>query len=140
MSLLAHADLCRITPIFQGKRLGNWNRKSPFRGELCVVAEHVIARCASRLPGGANANTFFVRIRKTEDTVGIAVHDLDQVGQSALDLSSMERKVSRSSCKFANALDHSVAVRCYLRAKFAQAAGKRLARRCDDVHAAKQWI
>ena len=90
MSLLAHAYLCRLTPIFQGKRSGNRNRKAPFRGKLCVVTEHVIAKgSALLLPGGANADTFFVPIRKTEDTFGIAVHDLDQIGQSALDLSGM---------------------------------------------------
>ena len=34
MSLLAHAYLRRLTPIFQGKRSGNRNRKAPFRGKL----------------------------------------------------------------------------------------------------------
>jgi hypothetical protein len=90
MSLLAHADVCRLTPIFQGKRSGNRNRKTPFGGELCVVIKQVIAEGNSLLPPrGANTDPFFVPVRKAEDTLGIAVHDPDQIGQSAFDLSGM---------------------------------------------------
>jgi len=53
MSLLAHAYLCRLTPVFEGKRSGNRNRELPFRGKLCIVTKHVIAQCASLLPRGA---------------------------------------------------------------------------------------
>ncbi len=88
MSLPAHAYLCRLTPIFQGKRSGYRNRKAPFRSELCVVPEHVISRTrASLLPRGADADAFFITVRKTEHTPGVAVHDPDEIGQAALDLS-----------------------------------------------------
>ncbi len=50
----------------------------------------------------------------------------------------MQRKVGRSACEFPNSLDHSFAVWRNLRSDFTQAIGKRLARRRDDMRAAKQ--
>ena len=121
MSLLAHAYFCRLTPIFQGKRSGNWNRNTTFRGRLRVVTEHVIAKGASLLPHGANANALFVPISKTEDALRIAIHDLDQIGQGALHLSRVQSEVRRSAREFTNALDHALAVGCHLRTECTEA-------------------
>jgi len=66
MSLIAHAYLCRLTPILQGKRSGNRNRKAPFRGMLCVVTEYVIAKASVLLPLGL--------IRKRSDMRTDATH------------------------------------------------------------------
>lgn len=121
MSLLAHAYFCRLTPIFQGKRSGNWNRNTTFRGRLRVVTEHVIAKGASLLPRGANANALFVPISKTEDALRIAIHDLDQIGQGALHLSRVQSEVRRSAREFTNALDHALAVGCHLRTECTEA-------------------
>src|ERR1700744_708511 len=102
------------------------------------MAEHVIAKASVLLPRSANADTFFVPIRKAEDTLWIAVHDLDQIGQRALNLSGMQRKVGRSTCEFANALYHAFTVRRDFGSKCTQAIGKRLACGGDDLRAAKQ--
>jgi len=39
MSLLAHAYLCRFTPVFQSKGTCNGNDEAPFCGKLRIVAE-----------------------------------------------------------------------------------------------------
>ena len=119
MSLPAHAYLCRLAPIFESKRSGYRNRKAPLRSKLRVVPEHVISRTrASFLPRGADADAFFITIGKTEHTPGVAVHDPDEIGQDAPDLSGVQRKLGRSAREFANSLDHSFAVRCHPGSQF----------------------
>lgn len=82
MSSLAHAYLCCLAPICQAESAGNWNGEATFGGKLCIFTEYVIARNGVLLPPCcADADVIFIKIGKAQYTLGIAVHDLDQIGQ-----------------------------------------------------------
>ncbi len=138
MCTFAHADLCGLAPIFQGERSRDGNREPTFSRKLRVVFEHVVTKSASLLPGGSDSDAIFVPIGEAEDTFGIAIHDFDQIGQNAFNLSRMQRKIRRSACELANALHHSVTVGRHLGSEFPQTIGKRLTRRSNDMSASQQ--
>src|SRR5262249_18492819 len=87
------AEVERLTPVVKPKCARDWHLESPFCGELCEVAKHVVAQ----VPGEAVANPQLfgggAMVADREDAARVAPCNPDEVGQHVTDRTCIQDQV-----------------------------------------------